>query len=106
MQSRAQDLLHKDLKDLGVGGCIDTEAGADTIEGQRANQCGYFPVTERHGPGYSLAFRSTAVAACHRTRHAAFIDKDQAGRIECVYLGAPRGPLFLIGCRVAFGRVE
>jgi hypothetical protein len=99
-------LLHKDLKDLGISRCIDTEAGTEAIEGQRPDQRGHLPVTERHGPGHPPAFRSTAVAARHRTGHPAFIDKDQAVRIECFYLGAPGGPLFLIGYRVVFGCVE
>jgi hypothetical protein len=62
-------------------------------------------MAERHGSRHALALLGASVATGHRARHPAFINKDQADRIDLGHLLTPRLALLLIyGC-VTFRRV-
>ena len=81
-QGRGQHLLAPGPEGLAVHRSIEQQGSDEAGQGQAADEGHGLPVSVRDRGPAALAFRRPATQAGHLGRQSAFVDEDQALRIE------------------------
>src|ERR1700757_1305115 len=81
LEARGQHLLHEGEKNITIGGRFNAHAGEHALHSQSCQHRQCAPVASRNRFPDSFRARRPAIAARHLRRHAALIQKDQAGGV-------------------------